>query len=317
MLSWRPTATRETLVRRAQHLEAVRAFFKKRGVLEVETPLLMRGIGTDVQLSPIQVNTKSTSTPLFLQTSPEFAMKRLLAADSGPIYQICKAFRDEEKGQYHNIEFSMLEWYRPGWSLDELIGETFDLFTEVSGWQLGEMQTYQSLFEEYLGFCPHTISLSDLHQRLIDEDMVSRQSIQSWSQDTCLDCLLTHKIQPFLGHDRPIAITEYPASQAALAVVEQKEGFSVGRRFEVYYQGIELANGYDELIDPQEQRDRFVNDNQERSLLGLSILPVDELLLAALESGIPTGSGVALGLDRWIMLSTGCTTLRAVQSFFD
>lgn len=316
MHNWRPSATPDTLIRRAAHMAEVRHFFKKRGVLEVDTPLLMPGTGTDVQLSPLSVKTHKGES-LFLQTSPEFAMKRLLAAGLGAIYQITKAFRDEEKGRYHNLEFSMLEWYRPTYSLEQLIAEVFELFAEVSAWPMGEIKTYQAIFQEYLGFCPHQITEAELHQRLLQTEMVSKASVLTWSKDDCLDCLLSHSIQPNLGRERPIAITEYPASQAALAVIENKpEGYAVGRRFEVYYQGIELANGYDELTDANEQQKRFIIDNQEREKRGLPILPVDQNFLQALESGIPSGSGVALGLDRWIMLALGFNHLKDIQSFY-
>ncbi len=276
----------------------------------------MPGIGTDIQLRPFELQSHAGQR-LFLQTSPEFAMKRLLAAGSGPIYQLCKAFRDEEKGRRHNFEFTLLEWYRPGWDLSALMAEMSDFLQVVCGWLPLERLTYQAAFQGHLGFCPHQITLPDLRACLIQKELARPQSVAAWSREECLDCLLSHCIEPHLGIGAPCALEDYPAAQAALAKIESRGEFTVGRRFEIYFQGIELANGYDELVDAQEQRQRFIADNQQREALGLPSLPVDEALLAALEAGMPACSGVALGVDRLFMVHRQQAQLSQVQAFFE
>ena len=314
---WQPTASIEVLKKRAQLMAATRQFFEGRGFWEVETPLLMPSIGTDVVLQPFQVHSVVPKSPVcFLQTSPEFAMKRLLAMDCGPIYQLCKAFRDEEKGRYHNFEFTMLEWYHPGFSLEDCIAETLDLLSVVCGWPQAEIVTYQSLFETHCGFCPHTASLEVLQTYLRSKEIVSSASLVTWSREDCLQCILSHFIEPVLGFEAPVVVKEFPAAQAALACIVPREGFDVAERFEIYVRGIELANGYHELTDPIEQKRRFDKDNQARQQQGLPVLPIDYHLIDALQAGVPDCSGVALGFDRLVMLALEQTRLQDVQSFY-
>lgn len=314
---WQPTASVEVLRKRASLLVATRQFFERHGFCEVETPLMMPTIGTDVVLQPFQVHSAVPNTPVcFLQTSPEFAMKRLLAMDCGPIYQICKAFRDEEKGRYHNFEFTMLEWYHPGYSLEDSISETVNLLKTVCGWPEAKILTYQSLFQRHCGFCPHTASIDILRAYLRAKDIVQESSLVTWSKDDCLQCILSHFIEPALGFDMPIVVKEFPASQAALAQIIERDGIAVAERFEVYVRGIELANGYHELIDPIDQEKRFAADNEERKKQGLPVLPVDQHLLEALRAGLPDCSGVALGFDRLALLALEQPHLQCVQSFY-
>ncbi len=305
-MSWQPTASLEALKKRADIIRAIRCFMDTRGVLEVDTPLLMPSIGTDVTLVPFQVGHH------YLQTSPEFALKRLIASGSGDVYQLGKAFRNEEKGRYHNSEFMMLEWYRVGWGLSALMTEMDTLLQTVCGWPQSDCITYQALFQQYVGFCPHTVSLSFLQNYLAPE-----ANAVTWSRDDCLQAILT-TFEPQLGQTRPLMVTDYPASQAALAKIRPLTSTcDVAERFEVYYKGIELANGYHELTDAEEQRRRFQEDNDQRAMLGLPQLPLDEKLIQAIEAGFPACSGVALGVDRLVMLALGKKRLSEVQCFYE
>lgn len=318
MTDWQPTASLDTLRRRAVLMQRVRGYFVERGVLEVETPCLGHGGSTDVHLASLscQAVTPAGSETLWLQTSPEFHMKRLLAAGSGPIFQIARSFRDGEVGRRHNIEFSMLEWYRPGWSLDALIEETQALIREVLPFNPGptRKRRYRALFGAVLGIDPFEVEIASL-RRLAGErgglDMAEAP------RDECLDLLMSLVIEPELGRDGIDVVLDYPASQAALARRHQdpRDGAWVASRFEVYLSGLELANGYDELTDVGEQRARFADDNRARREAGLAEVDVDERLLAALDAGMPEGSGVALGLDRLIQLALCKSRLEEVIAF--
>ncbi|WP_348815518.1 EF-P lysine aminoacylase EpmA [Halomonas sp. H10-59] len=318
MTDWQPTASLDTLRRRAVLMQRVRGFFVERGVLEVETPCLGHGGSTDVHLASLscQAVTPAGSETLWLQTSPEFHMKRLLAAGSGPIFQIARSFRDGEVGRRHNIEFSMLEWYRPGWSLDALIEETQALIREVLPFDPGPMRKrrYRELFGEVLDIDPFEVDIASL-RRLAGER--GGLDMGEAPRDECLDLLMSLVIEPELGRDGIDVVLDYPASQAALARRHQdpRDGAWVASRFEVYLNGLELANGYDELTDVDEQRARFADDNRARCEEGLAEVDVDERLLAALGAGMPEGSGVALGLDRLIQLALGKSRLEEVIAF--
>ncbi|MGM0536337.1 MAG: EF-P lysine aminoacylase EpmA [Pseudomonadota bacterium] len=319
---WRPSATIETLRERARLLSEVRAFFARRGVLEVETPVLGHGGSTEVHLASLhtQAATPAGRERLWLQTSPEFAMKRLLAAGSGPIFQLARSFRDGEVGRRHNLEFTMLEWYRPGLALDALIEETAALVNAVLGQELGDkpgaprQRRYRELFRETLTIDPFTAPLAEL-QRLAGErgglDMTDS------GRDSCLDLLMSFEIEPRLGRDGVEVVVDYPASQAALARHHRdpEDGAWVASRFELYLEGLELANGYDELTDAEEQAARFEQDNVARHAAGLTEVDVDQRLLAALAHGLPEGSGVALGLDRLIQLALGKSSVAEVMAF--
>ncbi|WP_108445862.1 EF-P lysine aminoacylase EpmA [Halomonas denitrificans] len=321
-IDWRPSAEIATLRERARLIAEVRAFFAERDVLEVETPVLGHGGSTEVHLASLsaEATTPAGRERLWLQTSPEFAMKRLLAAGSGPIFQLARSFRDGEVGRRHNLEFTMLEWYRPGLGLEALIEETAALVTRVLGRGAGDKpgplrrRRYRELFREALGIDPFTASLATL-RRLAGER--GGLSMDDSDRDGCLDLLMSFVIEPELGRDGLDAVVDYPASQAALARHHRdpEDGASVASRFELYLDGLELANGYDELTDAAEQRARFTEDNAARRALGLAEVAVDERLLAALESGLPAGSGVALGLDRLIQLALGKASVAEVMAF--
>ncbi|MBZ0328801.1 EF-P lysine aminoacylase GenX [Halomonas sp. ANAO-440] len=319
---WRPTASLETLRERARLLGEVRTFFSARGVLEVETPVLGHGGSTDVHLASLSLTatTPAGQERLWLQTSPEFHMKRLLAADSGPIFQLARSFRDGEVGSRHNIEFTMLEWYRPGFSLDEMIGETTALIRAVLGPELGNetgplrRRRYRELFREALGFDPFTVELDALRSIAGERGSLDMEDAP---RDDCLDLLMGLVVEPGLGQEGLDVVVDYPATQAALARRHRdpEDGAWVASRFEVYLAGLELANGYDELTDVEEQRARFVEDNAARKRLGLTEVDIDRRLLAALEHGMPSGSGVALGMDRLIQLALGRASVAEVMAF--
>ncbi|TFH85853.1 EF-P lysine aminoacylase GenX [Billgrantia azerbaijanica] len=315
---WRPTASIETLRERARLLAAVRAFFAAREVLEVETPVLGHGGSTDLHLASLccEATTPAGRERLWLQTSPEFHMKRLLAAGSGPIFQLSRSFRDGEVGRRHNLEFTMLEWYRPDMTLDALIEETAALIRTVLGHDPGPLRPrrYRTLFREALGVDPVTVALADL-RRLAGER--GGLDMGDAARDDCLDLLMSLVIEPTLGRDGLDVVVDYPANQAALARRHRdpEDGAWVASRFEVYLAGLELANGYDELTDAAEQRARFAADNAARRAAGLPEVDVDERLVAALEAGLPAGSGVALGLDRLIQLALGKASVAEVMAF--
>ena len=319
-IDWRPSAEITTLRERAHLLANVRAFFAKRDVLEVETPVLGQGGSTDVHLVSLvtQARTDKGQRRLWLQTSPEFHMKRLLAAGSGPIYQLARSFRDGEVGSRHNIEFTMLEWYRPGFSLGELIDETTNLVITLLPSFAGPVvhYRYRELFHTYLAIDPFTTSLEKLRALASERGQMPAGALTSEGRDTCLDLLMSMVIEPQLGQNELSIVLEYPASQAALARRHQDvDGEWVASRFELYLNGIELANGYHELTDAAEQRARFSEDNAERRRLGLPEIDIDEHLLAALEHGMPEGAGVALGIDRLIQLALGKARLEDVLAF--
>ncbi len=315
---WRPTASLETLRERARLLAEVRAFFARRGVLEVETPVLGHGGSTEVHLASLsaEATTPAGRERLWLQTSPEFAMKRLLAAGSGPIFQLARSFRDGEVGRRHNLEFTLLEWYRPGLGLEALIEETAALVNTVLGRDPGPLRRrrYRELFREHLAIDPFSAPLGEL-RRLAGA--VGGLDMADGDRDGCLDLLMSFEIEPYLGREGLDVVVDYPASQAALARRHRdpEDGEWVASRFELYREGLELANGYDELTDAAEQAARFAADNAARRAAGLPEVDADQRLLAALAHGMPAGSGVALGLDRLIQLALGKSSVAEVMAF--
>lgn len=317
--SWRPTATRESLAIRAKVLGHIRRFFEARGVLEVETPALSHAATTDLHLASFATRyvgpSAAAGTPLYLHTSPEFAMKRLLAAGFGSIYQICKVFRDGEAGRLHNPEFTLLEWYRVRFDHMQLGEEVVSLIQEVLGGTLPlaprEWLSYRDAFVRYCGIDPHTAKLEELQACAAN---LNPGWALSDDRDAWLDLLLTHRVEPLLGRGRLTLLYDYPASQAALARVRAGPP-AVAERFEVYLNGIELANGFHELGDADEQQRRFARDNARRSIKGLPMMPQDEHLLSALREGLPDCAGVALGVDRLVMLLIGARSLQEVIAF--
>lgn len=312
--SWRPTATIQNLRRRAEILSQIRAFFAERQVMEVDTHLLSHCAVSDPFIDSMQVNYQSLPsgeiTPMFLQTSPEYAMKRLLCAGSGPIYQLAKVFRNGESGRRHNPEFTLLEWYQTGFNLPQLMQEVEALIQLILPDQSFEYISYRDVFKRTLQLDPFTASLAELKAACREQ---VEASFEDEDRDTWLNLLMSHLIEPHLN---ATFVHSYPPSQAALANIAQDEyGTRVAARFEVYVRGIELANGYHELTDAQEQKRRLKADHDQRKQLGLPTYPLEMRLVHALEQGLPECAGVALGVDRLIMLALDCNQIQDVIPF--
>ena len=319
MVDWRPSASADTLVIRARLLQRIRAFFQAREVLEVDTPLLSRAAVTDPHIESFVLLEPQQGIPRYLHTSPEYAMKRLLAAGSGSIYQVCKVFRQGEAGRHHNPEFSMLEWYRLGFDHHQLMDEVESLLRELlDGYRTlaaGQRLSYRAAFQQYVGVDPLSASVAEL-QAAVKQHGIEVIGLDETHKDPWLDLLMTHVIEPALPPNGPVFIYDYPASQAALARIRQSEP-PVAERFELYLNGMELANGFHELTDAQEQRQRFAADLAARKASGLPGVPADERFLAALESGLPPCAGVALGIDRLVMLAAEVKSISEVLTFDD
>jgi lysyl-tRNA synthetase class 2 len=315
---WRPTATRAVLEQRAILLARARSFFADGGALEVDTPMVVNAPVTDVHIHSARVDLGAeTSRPFFLHTSPEYAMKRLLAAGSGDIYQICHVVRDFERGRLHNAEFTLIEWYRLGFTLDDLMSEVDALVRALLGpvasGHASERITYREAFVRELKLDPFTASLEELRQTAVRSGFADAGTTTP-HRDELLDFLMGAVIGPRLGANALTFVHGYPATQAALARLDPDDP-RAALRFELYCEGVELANGFNELASAAEQRARFKQDNVERRRAGLPAFPPDELLLAALEAGLPECSGVALGFDRTVMLATGAKTIDEVLPF--
>jgi len=318
-MSWRSGIDSATLQQRSKIYRTIRRFFDDRGVVEVTTPVLGASGVSDLHIQSLSLVDDGQSW--FLQSSPEYSMKRLLASGSGSIYQICPAFRAGELGSKHNTEFSMLEWYRVGFSLEELVAEVATLLQQtldVNQVQTSKFRftTYRELFTSRFDVNPHDAGIETLRGLILAENLAS-DHIDNIDDDAtfneCLDLLFTRCIEP--GLDEPTFVLEFPAGQAALAkIVTNDHCDVVARRFELYWQGMELANGYDELTDPAELRQRFEKNNTQRVARGLIEMAPDKKLLASM-SELPDCAGVAIGLDRLVMLLCGKTSIDEVLTF--
>ena len=291
-----PSATLDMLRRRAELLKRVRQFFDSRGFLEVETPALSRDVVVDRHLNPLRVTLftdprePDRGETLWLQTSPEFAMKRLLAAGATAIFQVSKVFRAGERGSLHNPEFTMVEWYRVGDDYEAGMDLLAELAEEILGRGKPERMTFAEAFRRFAALNPHTLS------------------------DYEIDLALTSKVEPHLGQERPTILHDYPASQSALARVRPGQP-PVAERFELYVNGIELANGYHELLDSVVLRQRNRDNNAVRAADGRYTLPEESRLLSAMDLGLPACAGCALGFDRLVMVATGAKSIQEVVAF--
>lgn len=319
---WQPRASLQTLRLRAALIQRMRRFFAERDVLEVETPILSRAATVDPQIDSF-----SSQGGRWLQTSPEFAMKRLLAAGSGPIYQIARVFRVDESGRFHNPEFTMLEWYRPGFDHHRLIDECELLLAALGGPEQCGRLSYRQAFAMHAGLDPFEASRAELEARCVAAigplpplpgvDVMAAGTDQSAARDFLLDLLMSHVVSPRMGRDRPEFLIDFPASQAALARVRRDIEPPVAERFELFWKGIELANGFHELTDAAEQQQRFEAERAVRSLRGQVAPPHDAHLVAALEHGLPPCAGVAVGVDRLLMLLLDLPHIGDVLAFDD
>jgi len=313
---WRPKASLDALKVRAEVYQKIRTFFQQRSVLEVDTPLMYPRGAMDPHLQAIpvhyQANPSQPSTTFYLQTSPEYAMKRLLAAGSGSIYQLCKAFREGERGRFHNPEFTMLEWYRVGFNHHDLMDEMADFLKATLEIDSVDRMTYAELFQKNLNLNPHSDSIETLsHAANVLGITVNNANL---TRDDWLDLIITHHLEPKMGKERPLLLYDYPMSQAALARI-RLDNPPVAERFEVYFRGVELANGYHELLDPDIQLTRFQQDYAMRQMLQKPTMEIDMDLVNALKSGMPACAGVALGVDRLIMLKMQTNNIDDVLAF--
>lgn len=314
---WRPTASLTALKQRAALYARIREFFAQRDVLEVDTPLLSQGTVTDVYLDAFETEYQfaadGKSHSLFLQTSPEFALKRLLASYQTSIYQLSKAFRHEGHGRWHNPEFTMLEWYRVGKDHHDLMDEITEFLQCILDVKDTQRMTYQQAFLEFLDIDP----LHDSTQRIaevFEQHHIELNSAYPVGHDDMLQLLFSYHIEPKIGQEYPCFIYEYPASQSALAKLNVQNP-RIADRFELYYKGAELANGYNELQNAEEQQRRFAHDNRLRRTFRLDEKPVDNRLVSALEHGLPQCAGVAMGIDRILMLKHGYDHIEQVLAF--
>lgn len=316
---WHPSASLQHIAARAAMLGRVRGFFASAGVLEVETPILSRSGVTDPALASLTTRASlagyGPDQRLYLHTSPEFAMKRLLAAGAGSIYQICKVFRDDERGRFHHPEFTLLEWYRTGWDHNRLMDDVADVVRAALNRPDLRVERigYRQLFLDGLDLDPWCASESQLRETACQAGIADARRLEL-ERDGWLDLLLTQCLEPRLGRDCMTFVQDYPPSQAALARIRPGV-YPVAERFELYIDGIELGNGFHELSDPVEQRARFRSDLDTRRSLGQTEPPLDAHFLAALEAGLPDCAGVALGLDRLLMIATGADHIDAVLAF--
>ncbi len=317
--NWRPAASMEMIRSRAQLLAKIRAYFEQTDAVEVETPVCSFYAATDPAIESFQLAYTgpgfSSPQSLYLQTSPEFPMKRLLAAGSGAIYQICKAFRDGESGRQHNPEFTLLEWYRPGFNHHQLMGDVAGLVNSVLPEpRKVECLSYGEIFKRHLNIDPHHATQRELQQCARQHNIADAERLDLPLKDGWLDLLLTHCIEPQLGKNCLSFLYDYPASQASLARISAGSP-PLAERFELYMEGMELANGFHELKCADEQRQRFNNDLEKRGERGLPAVPMDENLLAAISVGLPDCAGVALGVDRLLMQVTGAADIDHVLTF--
>ena len=314
-LSWRPNATHAALRRRAALLARLRHFFASRGVLEVETPILSAAGVSDPQVESLSTRVSGLPGASYLSTSPEFPMKRLLASGIGDIYQLCKVFRDGEIGRWHNPEFTMLEWYRLGFDDAALMSEVDELVRELLSPERAlapaERLTYAESLRRHAGVDAHRSTDLELDRAAEAHGIACEASLD---RDAKLDLLMGFVVGPKLGAERPCFICDYPASQASLARLKPGSP-RVAARFELYLDGIEIANGFHELSDADEQRRRFQHDLSIRRERGQPEPPIDEHLLSALAAGMPDCAGVALGFDRLVAIALNANRLSDALSF--
>ena len=307
---WQPGANMTALRQRSRVLSQLRDFFQQRQVMEVDLPLLSRATVTDLNIDSIEARNEEVGA--YLQTSPEYFMKRLLASGSGDIYSLGKAFRDAESGRRHNPEFTLLEWYRCGWDEHQLMDEVVELIATLVPEIAVRRCSYAELFIQYLEVDPHLVDLTNL------QSLAVAASSEAWADEAranCLDLLFSVLIEPQLD-DGLVLVYDYPACQAALAkCTEDSQGRQVSRRFEGFLNRVELANGYCELTDVAEQESRFTEDQRLRKLSGKAAVAADQRLLAAMESGLPECAGVAMGVDRLLMQLQGADSIDQVMAF--
>ncbi len=315
--TWQPLSSVASASRRSAMLKRARAFFEERNILEVDTPILSRFAASDPHIESIEVTLQlDPDKSWFLQTSPEYCMKRLLSAGYPDIYEICKVFRDAEAGRYHQPEFTMVEWYRLDFGLNDIVQDTLEFITTLVDAKRFDkapmLLSHAEAFAEFAGIDSSTADIETLSAAAAADDQL-KQSLGD-SRDDWLDLILAEKISSKFPTDRLTALCHYPASQAALSRICPDDA-SVADRFEVFAGDLELANGYVELVDAKEQSSRFEADQSARKLAGRPQRPIDRAFIAALASGLPACAGVSVGFDRVHMLNEGTGDIRQALSF--
>lgn len=315
-MNWQASMTWKVAKQRAELLFSIRDFFSARSVIEVETPLLSQGTVTDPHLDAFITKYSFLAEgekQLYLQTSPEFAMKRLLASGYGCIYQLCKAFRHEEHGRHHNPEFTILEWYRVGFDHHQLMDEIETFLIAILACNNATRISYQQVFIDTLGVDPLLATKAEC-LALIKQENIYDAWLSDIDIDTLLQYIFCQLIEKKIGQASPCFVYGFPASQASLARINEHDQ-RIANRFECYYQGIELLNGFEELTDANTQLSRFNSDNQQRLALNYQEKPIDNRFIAALNNGLPACSGVALGIDRLLMLKLKTNSIDQVLTF--
>ncbi len=313
-MSWQPTTTQHTRQLRAQLLHDIRAFFFQKNVLEVETPALSQAGNTDPFIESLQIK-QDSSAPRYLHTSPEYPMKRLLADGSGDIYQICKVWRAGESGRHHNPEFTMLEWYRVGIHYQQLIQEVGELLLSllVNVEQQSIIVTYQKLFVDAFNINPHQTNQSELAS--CAQKNISGLTTGNLDQQALLDALLTHCIEPGFDKNALTFVIDYPINQSALAQIRSDENLNVAERFEVYLGTSELGNGYQEEVNYKRNIEILESENVLRKTNNQTVVTQDTNFLQAMKAGMPASSGVAIGIDRILMIIANVESIQEVINF--
>ena len=320
-MTWQSTLSWENAQKRAGVIQQIRTFFAERNVLEVETPALSQSTVTDVYLDALSCqynfladSSHHNSASLYLQTSPEFHMKRLLASGYGSIFQIAKSFRHEGAGRYHNPEFTMLEWYRLGFDHIALMDEVELLLMTVLQCEKPIRKSYQELFIENVALDPLTASRDELLELIQDKSLLSDWLANENDADILLQFIFSEIIEPNIGQQCPCFVYNFPSSQASLAQLCEDDP-RVAHRFECYFKGVELVNGFNELTSAEDQIKRFQDDNTKRNAVGLPSKKIDQNFILALKHGLPQCAGVAMGVDRFIMLALNQNHIEQVISF--
>jgi lysyl-tRNA synthetase class 2 len=318
-VDWRPSAEPAVLALRARLRARIRTFFEATATLEVETPSLSAAAPTETHIQPLVTETAARpGPPLYLQSSPEFPTKRLLAAGVGDCWQLARVFRDGERGRYHNPEFDLLEWYRVGADHHALMDDVEALVSAALGPAMtvapAQRYSYAELFHEYADIDPFDADTETLQDLVAQAGLEPLAGVASDDRRGLLERLLAGAIAPALARDRPTFIYDWPVDQAALARIDPDDD-RIARRFELYWGPVELANGFHELLEPGEQRRRFEADQRHRAEHGERVPPIDEALLAAMASGLPDCAGVALGFDRLAMVAAGADHIDEVLAF--
>ncbi|MCA9229268.1 MAG: EF-P lysine aminoacylase GenX [Planctomycetales bacterium] len=303
------------LERRSELLAAARQFFWQRNFVEVETPLLSSEVIPELHIEPLAAKAHNEDQESWLQASPELHMKRVLAGGAKAVFQITRSFRGGERGALHHPEFTIVEWYRVG-DDDQAGIQLLDQFCQsLLGTAPATLTSYGEAFQKRVAICPHTSTAEELAACARKFQLVIPDGFPKHDRDEWLNLLLTTLIEPNLGRELPVILYDYPATQAALAKTStRKDGIEVARRFELYWRGVELANGYDELTDAEKLRSRLERVNQQRSADGRAALPLPTSLLDAMRSSLPACSGCALGFDRLVMLATGAKSIAEVMA---